>query len=358
MDKNKFKIAPADSIQNVQRRGVLKTFAGMAAAAVVPGSLMAPSIVHAADAAKFRFKLGISLPDSHPIPTGLKAACAELLQASNGQLAVEVFSGGQLGSDTDMISQVRSGGIDMFSTAGTVWGTLVPVSSINALAFAFPDYPTVWKAMDGELGAHIRSAFGRFNLVPQTKIWDHGFRHITNSAKPITSPQDLAGMKIRVPVAPILTSLFKSLGASPASVNFAELYTSLQTKVVDGQENPLSVVDSAKLYEVQKFGSFTSHVWDGFWLVANKRSWDRLPNDLRELASRTFDAHAEKQRIANAEVNTRLIDTLKGRGMAFNTVDGKPFRAALKQSGYYSEWQKKFGPEAWAILEKYTGSLI
>lgn len=357
MDNKKIEIAPTNLVLNDQRRNMLKKFAGVAAVAAMPGVLMAPGIVRAADPSKFRFKLGISLPDTHPIPAGLKGACAEILQASNGRLNIEVFSSGQLGSDTDMISQVRSGGIDMFSTAGTVWGTLVPVASINALAFAFQDYPTVWKAMDGDLGAHIRASFARFNLVPQTKIWDHGFRHITNSAKPINTPQDVAGMKVRVPVAPILTSLFKSLGAAPASVNFAELYTSLQTKVVDGQENPLSVVDSAKLFEVQKFGSFTSHAWDGFWLVANKRSWESLPSDLRQLASQIFDTHAEKQRVANAEINTNLIETLKGRGMAFNTVNGKPFRSALKQAGFYAEWQKKFGPEAWSILEKYAGSL-
>ncbi len=349
---DQFPTASSSADTVTQRRTALKKIAGVTAAAMAPGALFAQS------AAKFTMKLGISLPETHPIPAGLKAACAEILKESNGRLAIEVFPSGQLGSDTDMISQVRSGAIDFVSTAGLVWGTLVPVASINVVAFAFPDYPTVWNAMDGDLGAHIRSAFASVNLVPQTKIWDHGFRHVTNTAKPISTPQDLAGMKIRVPVSPMLTSLFKGLGAAPATVPYGELYTALQTKVVDGQENPLTVVDTAKLYEVQKFCSYTAHAWDGFWLVGNKRSWSALPEDLQRLASRIFDAHATKERVASAELNRTLQEQLKTKGMQFNAVDGKPFRTVLQKAGYYAEWQKKLGNDAWAILEKYSGRLV
>nr|WP_315593622.1 TRAP transporter substrate-binding protein [uncultured Cupriavidus sp.] len=354
------KAAKANAITpqaNLNRRDALKKVVGLAGAAIVPGSMLAPAVVRAADTRKFKYKLAISLSDKHPIPIGLKAACADILRESDGRLDIQVFSNGQLGSDTDTIAQVRSGAIDFVSTAGLVWGTLVPVASINVAAFAFPDYQTVWNAMDGELGAHIRNAFAKVNLVPQAKIWDHGFRHVTTSGKGISVPQDLAGLKIRVPVSPMLTSLFKSLGAAPANINYGELYTALQTKIVDGQENPLAVVETAKLYEVQKSCSLTSHAWDGFWLCANKRSWEALPEDLRQLANRTFDAHAMKERVENAALNASLVESLKGRGMAFNSVDGKPFRANLQKAGYYAEWKQKLGPEAWAILEKYSGRL-
>jgi tripartite ATP-independent transporter DctP family solute receptor len=339
------------------RRTVLKAFAGAAATAALPAVLAAPGFAYAADAKKYRLKLGISLADTHPISVGLRAACAEILKESDGRLNIELFANGQLGSDTDMISQVRSGSIDMLSTAGTVWGTLVQVTSINAVAFAFSDYATVWKALDGDLGAHVRTQFAKFNLVPQAKIWDHGFRHCTTSAKPIVTPSDMVGLKMRVPMAPILVSLFKAMGAAPTSLNYAELYTALQTKIVDGQENPLNVVDTAKLYEVQKYCSLTSHAWDGFWLVNNKRTWEALPEDLRTLASRIFDANADKQRAANATINTALIDTLKSRGMVFNQVDAKPFRQVMQKAGYYEDMRKRFGPEVWGILEKYAGKL-
>jgi TRAP-type transport system periplasmic protein len=164
-------------------------------------------------------------------------------------------------------------------------------------------------------------------------------------------------MKIRVPASPILTSLFKGLDASPATVPIGELYTALQTKVVDGQENALPTIEATKLYEVQKYCSYTSHVWDCFTLVSNKRNWNALPEDLRAIATKVFDAHAIKQRTAHEVLNASLEAKLKGAGMQFNNVDGKPFREMLQKSGYYTEWQKKFGPEAWALLEKYSGKL-
>lgn len=332
-----------------RRRQVLQQIAAVAAGTFGAGAALAQ--------AKFSLKIAISIPDSHPTVVALKAACAEIGKESGGRLTIDVYPNGQLGSDTDTVSQVRSGAIDFVCTAGTIWGNLVPVTSINTVAFAFPDYATVWRAMDGELGAHMRAAFDKVNLVAVGKVFDHGFRQITHASKPINTPKDLAGMKIRVPASPILTSLFKGLDASPATVPIGELYTALQTKVVDGQENALPTIDATKLYEVQKFCSYTSHVWDCFTLVGNKRSWGALPDDLRALATRILDAQALKQRTAHETLNASLEAKLRGAGMQFNKVDGKPFREMLQKSGYYAEWQKKFGPEAWALLEKYSGNL-
>jgi TRAP-type transport system periplasmic protein len=332
------------------RRDVLKHLAA-AAGTLATGTALAQG------AAKVSMKIAISIPDSHPTTAALKAACAEILKESNGRLAIDVFPNGQLGSDTDTVSQVRSGAIDFVCTANQIWGNLVPVISINTLAFAFPDYATVWRAMDGELGAHIRGQFDKIGVVQIGKAFDHGFRQITHASKPITSPKDMEGMKIRVPASPNSTSLFKGLGSSPTTVPIGELYTALQTKVVDGQENALPTIDATKLYEVQKYCSYTSHMWDCFTLVANKGKWAALPEDLRALITRVFDAHALKQRAAHEVLNATLESKLKGFGMQFNAVDGKPFRATLQKAGYYSEWQKKFGAEAWALLEKYSGKL-
>lgn len=351
MMKEHTSLLAEQNVQAPQRRTVLKQLGGLATATLVPGIAMAQA------GSKFNLKIAISIPDSHPTTAALKAACAEILKESNGRLTIDVYPNGQLGSDTDTVSQVRSGAIDFVCTAGTIWGNLVPVTSINTVAFAFPDYATVWKAMDGDLGAHMRAAFDKVNLVAVGKVFDHGFRQITHSFKPIATPKDLDGMKIRVPASPILTSLFKGLGASPATVPIGELYTALQTKVVDGEENALPTIEATKLYEVQKYCSYTSHVWDCFTLVGNKRSWTALPDDLRAMATRIFDANAIKQRAAHETLNASLEAKLKGFGMQFNKADGKPFREVLQKSGYYTEWQKKFGAEAWALLEKYSGKL-
>ncbi len=211
--------------------------------------------------------------------------------------------------------------------------------------------------MDGELGDYMRAAFDKVNLVQVGKVFDHGFRQITTSNKPITSVKDFVGLKIRVPATPLWTSMFKGLGASPATVPIGELYTALQTKVVDGQENALPTIDAVKLYEVQKYCTYSSHMWEYFALVGNKRAWGALPDDLRALVTKVFEAHAVQQRAAHDKLNASLESKLKGQGMQFNQVDTKPFREMLQQAGYYQEWQKKFGPEGWALLEKYSGKL-
>jgi TRAP-type transport system periplasmic protein len=317
------------------RRDALKLIAGAAATTLVPGSVFAQT------AGKFNLKIAITLPESHPTPVALKAACADILKESNGRLNIEVYPSGQLGSDTDTLSQVRSGAIDFICTAGSIYGNLMPTAAINSIAFAFPDYATVWKAMDGELGAHIKSSFDKVNLTQVGRVFDHGFRQITHSTKPINTPKDLVGMKIRVPATPLWTSMFKGLDASPATVPIGELYTALQTKVVDGQENALPTIDAVKLYEVQKYCSATSHMWEYFSLVGNKKNWNALPEDLRALATKTFDAHAMKQRTAHDALNSTLEAKLKGQGMQFNRVDTKPFRETLLKAGYYA---LKHGP--------------
>ncbi|GGG14423.1 ABC transporter substrate-binding protein [Rhizobium wenxiniae] len=338
------------------RRRTLKIMAGTAVAGIAgPSGLFSPGIVHAQQ--KFRFKLGISLPAAHPNPKNLKLAAEKILAATDGRLSIEVFPAGQLGSDTDMLSQVRSGALEMFSTAGGVWGTLIPACSINGVAFAWPDEKTLWAAYDGDLGAYLRKQFEPLGLVAQNKIWDHGFRFMTTGAKPITKPDDLVGMKFRVPNSPLAVSLFEMLGASPTNINFGELYTALQTGLVDGQENPAVLIETGKLYEVQKYCAQTSHMWDGFWIVSNKRRWDSLPDDLRSTASRIFDEQAVLERKEHAELAVSTVETLKGHGMVFNQVDPMPFREKLKSAGFYANWQKKFGEEAWGLLEKYAGKL-
>ena len=169
-----------------------------------------------------------------------KEMAAAIKAETNGRFDLQIFPNNQLGSDTDMLSQIRSGGVEFFTLSGLILATLVPAASINGIGFAFPDYDTVWKAMDGDLGAYVRGEINKANLVVMDKIWDNGFRQTTSSTKPINGPDDFKGFKIRVPVSPLWTSMFKAFDAAPASINFSEVYSALQTKIVEGQENPLA----------------------------------------------------------------------------------------------------------------------
>jgi tripartite ATP-independent transporter DctP family solute receptor len=310
-----------------------------------------------AQTAEYTLRFGSNLPAIHPLNVRANAAAEAIRKETNGRVDIQVHPNNQLGSDTDMLSQVRSGAIDFMTLSGLILSTLVPVASINGIGFAFKDDQQVWAAMDGELGAHVRGAIQKAGLYPFEKIWDNGFRHITSSTKPIATPADLKGFKIRVPVSPLWTSMFKALDAAPASINFAEVYSALQTKIVEGQENPLAIVQTAKLYEVQKYCSLTSHMWDGFWFLANGKMWNKLPKDLQTIVAKHINAAGLAQRDDVRRLNNSVEVELKGKGMAFNNVDKEAFRAALKKAGFYTEWQKKYGPEAWALLEKYTGKL-
>ena len=336
-----------------QRRFFLRTLSAFPLAS--SGALMA--VPAFAQQAKLTLKYANNLPLSHPMNIRAKEASEAIKRETQGAVDLQIFPSGQMGSDTDMLSQVRAGAIDFMTLGGDVLSTLVPVASIPSVGFAFKDYDQVWAAMDGELGAHIREAISKAGLIAMEKSWDNGFRHITTSGKPVNTPADLKGLKIRVPVSPLWTSLFKSLDAAPASINFSEVYSALQTKVVDGQENPLALIEAVRLYEVQKYCSLTGHIWSNYWFLANAKGWNKLPKDIQTVMAKHLNAAGINERADLAASSLRLQTELTEKGLTFNKVDTAPFRAALQKSGFYSEWNKKYGKESWAILEKYTGTL-
>ncbi|ACA16226.1 TRAP dicarboxylate transporter, DctP subunit [Methylobacterium sp. 4-46] len=331
-----------------------RRFAALCATAAIGAALP----LRFARAAEFTFKLGTNVPEAHPLNVHARKAAAALLEATGGRVELQLFPNNQLGGDSDMFSQLRSGALECFTLSGVnVLSTLIPAAAISGVGFAFKDYPTLWRALDGRLGAHLRGQIAKSGLVVMDAIWDNGFRQVTTSVRPIVTPADLKGIKIRVPVSALWTSLFKSLGASPTGINFAEVYSALQTRIVDGQENPPAIISAAKLYEVQKYCSLTNHMWDGWWFLMNRRAWAQLSPDLQETFARVVNAAALAEREEVARQNEGLKADLAAKGLIFNEVDPAPFREALTKSGFYKEWKAKFGPEAWAILEETSGEL-
>lgn len=310
-----------------------------------------------AEAAEFTYKYANNLPTSHPLNQRAAQAAEKIRTETGGRVQVDIFPHGELGSDTSMLSQLRAGAIDFLTLSGPILSILVPDASINGIAFAFADYDAVWRAMDGQLGAFVRAQIEKADLIAMEKIWDNGFRQITASTKPINTPADLRDFKIRVPVSPLWISLFRAFNSAPISLNFSELYFALKNRLVDGQENPLAIISAAKLYEVQKYCSLTNHMWDGFWFLANRQSWERLPADLREVVARNWNEAALAERADIAQLNGSLQQDLAARGLVFNQPDPDPFRATLRHAGFYSEWRRRYGEEAWALLEASAGPL-
>jgi tripartite ATP-independent transporter DctP family solute receptor len=333
------------------KRATLRTFAAASAAALAAGM---PHFAHAAD---FSLKYGHNLPVTHPLHIRAQEAADRVAAESKGRVEIKIFPNNQLGGDTDMLAQVRSGGLDFFTPSALVVATLVPVAAINAVGFAFADYKQVWAAMDGSLGAHVRAALAKVRLHAFERMWDNGFRQTTTSNKPIETAKDMDGLKIRVPVSPLSIAMFKALGAAPTSLQFSEVYTALQTKVVDAQENPLPIIQVAKLYEVQKYCSLTNHIWDGFWFIANGASWERLPADLKTIVSNAINDAGLKQREDIAKFNATVQADVQAKGLAFNRPAPDSFRTKLRESGFYDDWKKRFGNEAWALLEQASGKL-
>ena len=263
-------------------------------------------------AAEFQLKYANNSPTAHPLNVRAVEAMERIKQETNGRVEIQVFPNNQLGSDTDMLSQLRSGAIEFFTLSG---------------------------------------------LIAMEKQYDNGYRQMTSSTRPIKSPEDLKGFKIRVPPSPLWTSMFKAFDAAPMSINFSEVYSALQTKVAEGQENPLSIIYFAKLFEVQKYLAETNHMWDGFWFLANGKMWNGLPADVRDVIAKNLNASAIEQREDIAKQNATFKADLTSKGMEFVAVDQKPFRAKLEAAGFYKEWRGKYGDEAWAVLEKYAGKI-
>jgi tripartite ATP-independent transporter DctP family solute receptor len=303
------------------------------------------------------YKLASNLPGGHPMVARLQEAAANIKSDTNGEFDIRFFPNSQLGGDLEVLSQLRSGAVQFYPLAGAQLSTLVPIASLNGVGFAFNDLSEIWKAMDGDVGTLVRNALSNSGLFVFNEMFDNGFRQITTGSKPIEKPEDLKGVHIRVPPSPLSTSLFKAFGAAPQSISFGEVYTALQTKLVDAQENPLSLVDTGKFYEVQKYVSMTNHMWDGFWILANNAFWQKLPPATRDIVMKRFREAALAERDDLAKMNDSVVAKLKASGMVFVEPDRKAFRDALKSTPFYAEWKERFGAEAWGTLERYTGKL-
>ena len=315
-------------------------------------------IITPARAAEFNLKYGHDLPPEHPINVRSVEAFGRIAKATNGRVAIKSFPTSQLGSDPSMIAQLRSGAIEAVAMPGAFLNQIAPLASIENLAYAYPNRETVFRAMDGDLGKVVREDIQtKGGMVVMEKIWENGFREITTSTKPIHNVNDLAGLKIRVSPGEIRVDTFKSLGASPTPIALSELYTSLQTHVIDAQENPLLLIDQQKFYEVQKYVSLSDHIWSGYWTLFNQDVWNKLGKGIQDVISREMAKATMSARNDNTNLNRSVHDKLARRGMKFNDVDKNSFKQKLVEAKYYERWRDKFGPKAWAALEKYANQL-
>jgi TRAP-type transport system periplasmic protein len=305
-------------------------------------------------AASFRYRLGLNQPIGSPTQKRLTEMAEAIGRETDGHFQIDVFPESRLGPDPKMLADLRAGALEFF-VAGATLGDLAPTSALPLLPFAFKESRAVFAALDGALGDQIRSELAQHGLHAFRHCLQNGFHHLTTSIRPIRTAKDLAGVKIRSPGGAIARDFFQAFGAEAGYVPFSGMYDALKDRRFDGQSDPLGVVLSLKLYEVQTYLSLTAHWWSGFTLLANASTWASLPRDIQGVVERNVEKFALLQRQDIEAVNAAGAEELASKGMAVNAADTQSFRAGL--GGFYARWREKAGPASWRLLETYSGEI-
>jgi tripartite ATP-independent transporter DctP family solute receptor len=301
-----------------------------------------------------QYRLGLNQPTGSPTAQRAIEMAEAINQEAGGELRIEVFPESRLGPDPKMFADLRAGALEFFM-AGATLGGVAPTSALPLLPFAFTQSKAVFAALDGGLGDRIRSELTQNGLHAFRHCWQNGFHHLTTSVRPVRNADDLAGLKFRSPGGDIAADFFKALGADAGMVPFSGMYEALKAHQFDGQSDPLGIVLSLQLYEVQTYLSLTAHWWSGFTLLTNAAAWGALPRTVQDVVERNADKFALLQRDDIEKVNAAGAEELARRGMQVNTADTASFRARL--GDFYKDWRAKAGPELWRLLESYAGDI-
>ncbi|MCF7934721.1 MAG: TRAP transporter substrate-binding protein [Synergistales bacterium] len=281
-------------------------------------------------------------PDSH-YQKGLEHLDKLLKEKTDGQIQLQIFHSAQLGSERDAIEGVAMGTLEMTLVSSAPLANFTDKFMIFNLPFIVRDRQKAYEWMDGPDGQKILDSM-QGSGIKALGIWENGFRNITNSARPIQKPEDLDGLKIRLMENPIHVATFKTLGAYPVPMPFGELFTALQQKTVDGQENPLIIIYTSKFYEVQDYVSMTGHFYAPAVLLINKNFWDNtFTEEQREVFLECEKKARDWERQYSMKTEKELAAKLKEEGMKINTPDKAPFVEAVQP--VYQQFQDQIGKE-------------
>jgi TRAP-type transport system periplasmic protein len=296
-------------------------------AAAATLACLAPS----AFAAKFNLKLG------HAVNTtdGQHAAAVKLAelvkQRTNGDVEITIYPANQLGNDAAMINGVRGGTIDIVSSGASNYNGIVANTAAMELPFVFRSAQHAYTVLDGPVGTGVLNELAPHGLKGLA-YWENGWRAFTNNKRPIRTPDDVKGLKIRSTGNPYHIQAFKLLGMNPSPMAIAELYTALETGTFDAQEHPINVTWSSKFYEVQKYLTVSNHIYSPLILVMNKAKFDSLPANYQQIVVDAAREAAKYQRDLNAQNAGKVVAELKKSGMqVVETVDMAPFQKIVSE---------------------------
>ncbi|KEA63957.1 TRAP-type C4-dicarboxylate transport system, periplasmic component [Marinobacterium lacunae] len=296
----------------------------------------------------------LTFAHAHPVEDSQHLAAehfaAQVKERTQGEVTVRIFPNGQLGDDAGMIAGVRGGSIDIELSGNPYFSGLVGELNVLDLPFLFEDAAQAYRVLDGEVGQDLLGFMGAKG-IKGLAFWEIGFRNLTNSRHAVNSADDIKGLKLRTTPNPAHIAAFKTLGANPVPMPFAELFTALETGTVDGQENPVTLIRSANLDAVQKYLSLTAHAYTAAPLIMNKAKFDSLPAEYQLVVVEAAREAAQYQRNLNSERMATDLEYLKAQGMqVVAQPDRESMRAAVEAS-VRAGFVEKYGSELLDAVE-------
>ena len=291
----------------------MKIFATFAAV------LLAAQAAWAQDIQERTLRWGHLQPKDHPVSAGTNKFAQIVEQKSGGRIKVKEFPNSALGSELQQQAALQGGTQEMMSASTTTLVGIVKEFGVLDFPFLFANEREADAMLDGPIGQRLLDRLPEHGLVGLA-YWENGFRNVTNSKRPITRAEDLEGLKIRVMQNPVYLETFKTVHANPVPMAFGELFTALESRTVDAQENPYSIILGNKFNEVQKYLSITRHSYNAFIVLMSRQTWDKLSQAEKKIVQdAAIEARAYERQVARAAAG-RDLETLKARGMQVNEV--------------------------------------
>ena len=305
----------------------------------------------AAPAAAEELKFGYSLPATSHYGASATAMGEELAKRTNGKWTIKQFPANALGGEREMVEGLQIGTVDLVATSTGPVGNFVPDTLLTDIPFLFRDYAHADAVLDGPIGQQILDQFPKNGLV--ALAWgENGFRNLTNSKRPVRTPEDAKGLKVRTMENQVHMTAFRTIGVLPTPMAFPELFPALQQGTVDGQENPIGVILGAKFPQVQKYLTISQHVYSPALILMSPAVWNKLSAEEKTAFKEAAKVGAQAMRRNAREDAQNGVDELRKQGMEVVTdVDRKAFEEALKPA--FAEYAKKFGQAKIDAIRNY-----
>ncbi len=317
----------------------------------IASALLMPAAVEIGVAAPITLKLAHVVSTSAPYHIGAMEFAKLVDQKTKGQLKIEIYPGGQLGKgERECIEGLQIGTIDLVATSTGPVGGFVPQMLVVDLPFLFRDNAHVDKVLDGPIGEGLLRDLSKAG-IKGIAFWENGFRNLTNNKRPVNKPEDVKGLKLRTMENEVHMDAFRTLGADPTPMTWGEVYTSLQQGVIDGQENPINIIRTHKIYEVNKYLALTGHVYSPAMLLMNENKFKGLAPDFQKALMEAGREAAKFERKFIRDNETKMLEELKGFGMQVTTPEKALFQKATEPT--YKKYETRFGKD---LIDKIVGT--